>query len=122
MLKLFSSSLTSLVGKEYSQLAQALTQLAFEYVRYTLFAKEQAILTAYIENQYVLDTQLQRRFDAFQNELSTASERFQQLIKEAFSTDIRDSLMRSAELAQAAGVREEEILKSIEDIDDFFLL
>ena len=29
--------------------------------------------------------------------------------------------MNSAELARAAGVKEEEILKSIEDVDEFFM-
>ena len=121
MVKLLSSSLTMLIGAEYSQLAQAVSQLALEYGRYVLYAKEQAILTAYIENQYVLDEQLRKQYDAFQAELSEQAERFNQLIDQAFSSNIRESLMQSAELARAAGVREEEILTSVEDIDAFFL-
>ena len=121
MVKLLSSSLTMLIGAEYSQLAQAVSQLAFEYGRYVLYAKEQAILTAYIENQYVLDEQLQQQYDAFRTELAEQAERFNQLIEQAFSSNIHESLMQSAELARAAGVREEEILTSVEDIDAFFL-
>ena len=121
MVKLLSSSLTMLIGAEYSQLAQAVSQLAFEYGRYVLYAKEQAILTAYIENQYVLDEQLRQQYDAFRAELSAQAERFNQLIDQAFSSNIRESLMQSAELARAAGVREEEILTSVEDIDAFFM-
>ena len=121
MVKLLSSSLTMLIGAEYSQLAQAVSQLAFEYGRYVLYAKEQAILTAYIENQYVLDEQLRQQYDAFRAELSAQAERFNQLIEQAFSSNIRESLMQSAELARAAGVREEDILTSVEDIDAFFM-
>ena len=121
MVKLLSSSLTMLIGAEYSQLIQAVSQLAFEYGRYVLYAKEQAILTAYIENQYVLDEQLRQQYDAFRAELSEQAERFNQLIEQAFSSNIRESLMQSAELARAAGVREEEILTSVEDIDAFFM-
>ena len=121
MVKLLSSSLTMLIGAEYSQLAQAISQLAFEYGRYVLYSKEQAILTAYIENQYILDEQLRQQFDAFRAELSEQAERFNQLIDQAFSSNIRESLMQSAELAKAAGVREEEILTSVEDIDAFFM-
>ena len=121
MVKLLSSSLTMLIGTEYSQLAQAVSQLAFEYGRYVLYAKEQAILTAYIENQYMLDEQLRQQYDAFQAELTEQAERFNQLIDQAFSSDIRESLMQSADLARAAGVREEEILTSIDDIDAFFM-
>ncbi len=121
MVKLLSSSLTMLIGAEYSQLAQAVSQLAFEYGRYVLYAKEQAILTAYIENQYVLDEQLRQQYEAFRAELSEQAERFNQLIDQAFSSNICESLMQSAELARAAGVREEEILTSVEDIDAFFM-
>lgn len=121
MVKLLSSSLTMLIGAEYSQLAQAVSQLAFEYGRYVLYAKEQAILTAYIENQYVLDEQLRQQYDAFRAELSEQAERFNQLIDQAFSSNIRETLMQSAELARAAGVSEEEILTSVEDIDAFFM-
>ena len=121
MVKLLSSSLTMLIGAEYSQLAQAVSQLAFEYGRYVLYAKEQAILTEYIENQYILDEQLQQKYNAFQAELAEQAERFSQLIDQAFSSNIRESLMQSAELARAAGVKEEEILTSVEDIDAFFI-
>ena len=121
MVKLLSSSLTMLIGAEYSQLAQAVSQLAFEYGRYVLYAKEQAILTAYIKNQYVLDEQLRQQYDAFRAELAEQAERFNQLIEQAFSSNIRESLMQSAELARAAGVREEDILTSVEDIDAFFM-
>ena len=121
MVKLLSSSLTVLIGTEYSRLAQAVSQLAFEYGRYVLYAKEQAILAEYIENQYVLDEQLQERYNAFRAEVQAQSDKFRYLISEAFSPDIRNTLMQSAELARAAGVREEELLTSLDDIDAFFL-
>ena len=40
----------------------------------------------------------------------------------AFDTDIRSAFEGSVELAREAGVREEEILKSVDDLDDYFLL
>ena len=121
MIKLLSSSLTSLIGKEYSQLAQAVSQLAFEYGRCALLAKEQAILNAYIENQFVLDAQLQERYVLYCSEVRTQSERFQKLVAEAFSPQIHESLIQSAALAREAGVREEEILTSLNEVDSFFL-
>lgn len=121
MVKLLSSSLTVLIGKEYSQLAQAVSQLAFEYGRYVLYAKEQAILSAYIENQYVLDDELQKQYEAFCADVWEQAERFQKLVDDAFSPDIHNALLQSAALARAAGVKEEELLTSIEDIDAFFM-
>ena len=121
MIKLLSSSLTTLIGKEYSQLAQAVSQLAFEYGRYVLYAKEQAILSAYIENQYVLDNQLQKQYDAFCADVREQAEQFKKLVDDAFSPDIHNALIQSAALARAAGVKEEELLTSIEDVDAFFM-
>ena len=125
MVKLLSSWL---VGKvipkdcaEFVRLAESVSDLAFEYGRYMLYAKEQAILNAYIQNQYVLDEQLQCQYEAYIAELKENAARFQSLIDDAFSPNIRDSLMSSAALARAAGVKEEEILTSIEDVDAFFL-
>ena len=121
MIKLLSSSLTILIGKEYSQLAQAVSQLAFEYGRYVLYAKEQAILSAYIENQYVLDDQLKNQYEEFYADVQKQADRFQKLVDDAFSPDIHNALMKSAALARAAGVNEEELLTSVEDVDAFFM-
>ena len=86
-----------------------------------LFAKEQAILTAYIENQYALDERLKMQYETFCSEVMEQANRFKQLIQDAFSPDIHDSLLQSASLAFAAGVKEEELLTSLEDVDAFFM-
>ena len=121
MIKCLSLSLTSLAGPEFTQLTQAITQLAFEYGRYTLYSKEQTILQQYLDNQHVLDEQLQKEYKAYIEEVKQNAERFQSLIDGAFSPDLRESLMKSVALAKVAGVREEELLKSVEEIDDFFM-
>ena len=76
-------------------------------------------MDAYIQNQYSLDEELQTQFEAFLSELKEEAEQFQSLIDGAFSPNIQDALMQSAALARAAGVKEEELLQSIEDIDTF---
>lgn len=125
MIKLLSfwltSKLAAIATVEYAQLAQASVDLAFEYGRYVLYAKEQSILEGYIQNQYVLDDELRTRYEAFLAELEENAARFHNLIDDAFSPDIHNALMQSAALARAAGVKEEEILRSTEDIDSFFL-
>lgn len=121
MIKCLSLSLTSLAGPEFTQLVQAITHLAFEYGRYRLYAKEQAILQQYLDNQRILDEQLRTEFNAYLEEVKQNAEKFQSLIDAAFSPDLRESLMESVALAKAAGVKEEELLKSVEEIDDFFL-
>ena len=120
MIKCLSVSLTSLIGPEFAQLAEATSQLAFEHGRYVLYAREQAILQAYIENQYILDEQLQKEYEAYLDEVKKHAERFGSLVENAFTLDLHEALIESAELARASGVKEEELLTSIEDIDDYF--
>ena len=121
MVKLLSASLGAHVGEEFSKLTQAVSQLAFEYGRYVLYSKEQALLEAYLDNQRILDDELQRQYDTFLQELQENAAQFQSLIDNAFSSDIHDSLIHSAALARAAGLQETEVLNSIEDVDSFFL-
>lgn len=120
MIKCMSLSLTPLIGPEFTQLVQASSQLAFEYGRYVLYAREQALLQGYIENQYRLDEQLQKEFEVYLDEVKKNAERFQSLVQNAFSCDLHEALVQSAELARAAGVKEEELLTTIEDVDDYF--
>lgn len=120
MIKCLSLLPTVVIGEEYGQLIQATSQLAFEYARYLLYAKEQAILAAYIENQYILDEKLQKEYEAYLAEVKENTDRFRALIDDAFSADIHESLKQSVALGKAAGVKEEELLTSLEDIDDFF--
>ena len=121
MIKLFSASLSKLIGPEFTQLAEAVSQLAFEFGRYVLYAKEQAILAAYIQNQHVLDEQLQREYDEYLAEVQENAERFQSLVDNAFSTDLHDALLQTAALAREAGVSEDELLTTKEEVDAFFL-
>ena len=121
MIKLLACSLTPKIGPEFDYLTQAVAQLAFEYGRLVLLTREQKLLESYIENQYKLDEKIQAEYEEYLAEVNTYSERFRGLIDKAFTPGIRNSLMKSAELARAAGVKEEELLTSIEDVDDFFL-
>ncbi len=121
MIKLLSVSVTLVIGPELSQLLEATAQLAFEYGRYVLFSREQAILDEYIRNQHVLDENLRSKYENYLEELKEYAERFQALIDQAFSPDLHNSLVQSVELARAAGVKDDDLLKSVEEIDDFFL-
>ena len=121
MIKLLSTSLAIAIGPDLADLAASVSQLAFEYGRYVLYSKEQAILNQYLENQRVLDEQLQREYEVFLDEVQKEAEHFHQLVEDAFSPDFHETLLRSVTLARAAGVKKEEILTSVSEVDDFFL-
>ena len=121
MIKLLACTFTAKLPTEYKELVQSATQLAFEYGRYVMFAKEHEMLERYIQNQYALDEELQQEYEAYLEEVNIHAAKFQHLIDEAFSSNLHTALLQSAELARAAGVKEEELLTSTEDIDAFFM-
>lgn len=94
---------------------------AFEYSRLMLYRRENALLEKYIENQRILDEELQAQYEEYLKDLQEQYELFNDLIMHAFSNDFRESLKGSVELAKATGVKKEEVLIEISDIDNFFL-
>lgn len=121
MVKLLSCMLYIPRLGEYADLAQAAAIYAFEYGRLKLYKKEQVLLEEYLQNQRVLDAELQEKFEAFKAELQEEMNEFNGFVENAFSSDIRTSMQGSIALATTVGVREEEILKTLEDADDFFM-
>ena len=101
--------------------AEAGLLFALQYSRLKMYRQAQALLEKYLRCQRRLDGKLERQFVAFQEELTTQADQFNVLIQEAFSTDFRTSLRGSADLARAAGVKEADILETIEDVDAFFM-
>ena len=101
--------------------AEAGLLFALQYGRLKMYRQEQALLEKYLRCQRRLDGKLERQFVAFQEELTAQADQFNVLIQEAFSTDFRTSLRGSADLARAAGVKEADILETIEDVDAFFM-
>ena len=102
-------------------LSEAVAMFAFEYGRYALFSKEQALLAEYINGQYELDAELEERYREYAEALQSKVNEFYDLIDKAFVPDFRESYLASIKLAKKAGVDEGEILTDIDDIDDFFL-
>lgn len=121
MMKCLSAYIGCVKGDDLSELIFAATTFAFEYGRYKLYKKERDLVTEYLKNQRVLDERLKAKYDAYIIELEKESEHFNVLIESAFDPDFRNRLTGSIELARTAGVNEDEILKTSEDIDDFFM-
>ena len=67
-----------------------------------------------------MDDKLKADYEDYIEDLNKYSEKFRGLIDKAFTPGIHDSLIESANLAKAAGVKE-GLLTSIEEVDDFFL-
>lgn len=121
MIKLLACTAALSRDSRVADFAQALASYAFEYGRLMLHSRELEIVNQFIESQYQLDTELEQKYAAYLEELEKESQKFCSLIDNAFAPNFRDAFLHSILLAKAAGVKEEEILSSTEDIDAFFL-
>lgn len=122
ILKCFSAYVSCTTGTpEFGMLAQSISMLAFEYGRLIACKKEQAVLDASLKSQQQLDEDLSEEFEAFKNRLEAEEAQFNELIANAFAPEFRNSLRSSAALASAAGVKEEDVLRTASDIDRFFM-
>ena len=121
MTKCLSVYISLHIAEEYGSLIISSTEFAVAYARLVLYRKEQELLGIYLENQYQLDEELEEKFNQFKEELEEETNRFNTVINNAFDTDIRVAFEGSVELAREAGVKEEEILKTLDDTDNYFL-
>ena len=86
-----------------------------------LYRKEQELVNEFLQSQHQMDETLAEKYDQFLAELNAQSAQFYALIDHAFAPDFRESFLQSILLAKSAGVQQEEILSSQEDVDQFFL-
>ncbi len=121
MIKLLATPVGFLRRGDREEYAQALASCAFEYGRLWLYRKEQAIVDEFIASQQRMDSRLEARYSDYQQSLQAESESFFQLIDNAFVPDFRSAFLQSILLAEFAGVEKDEILKSEDDIDSYFM-
>ena len=121
MVKLLASTASFLPSPEMAAFSQAMSSFAFSYGRLMLYRKEQELVNEFLQSQHQMDETLAEKYDQFLAELNTQSGQFYALIDHAFAPDFREAFLQSILLAKAAGVQQEEILSSQEDVDQFFL-
>lgn len=121
MVKLLASTASFLPSLEMAAFSQAMASFAFSYGRLMLYRKEQELVYEFLQSQHRMDETLAKKYDQFLAELIAQSAQFYGLIDHAFAPDFREAFLQSILLAKAAGVQQDEILSSQEDVDQFFL-
>ena len=121
MVKLLASTASFLPSPDVAAFSQAMASFAFSYSRLMLYRKEQELINEFLQSQHRMDETLAKKYDQFLAELNAQSAQFYELIDHAFAPDFREAFLQSILLAKAAGVQQEEILSSQEDVDQFFL-
>ncbi len=120
MIKLLFAYFTSPLDKEFAEFVQSIGDFAVQYARLSMYREEQELLTLYLQRQGELDEELQQKYQDYIREVEERSEQFNNLVEKAFDPDFRNVMKYSAELARYTGVGEDEILDSIEKVDNYF--
>lgn len=109
-----------LLPEERRELAEAVSALLFQKIRYSHYDKELAVIDECLEYQGKLDQRLAEQVNAYIDSLKSELDEFDALVDKAFdTTDFRIALRGSIELADTLGA--EGILQTKRDIDDYFM-
>lgn len=109
-----------LIPEERRVLAEALEAVIFQKFRYSHYEKELAAIDACLEYQDKLDKQLTEQVNAYIDALRDELDTFDALVEKAFSTtDFQEAFRGSIDLAKNLGAA--EILKTKQDVDDYFM-
>lgn len=120
MVKMLSMYITVHLNEDTTEFVQNAVMFAVEYGRYKLYKQEQEILSLYLQNQGKLDEELETKLKDYKLALKNQQDEFDILIRDAYAIDIKSRLQASVSIASELGVEKNDILKSTEDIDDFF--
>ena len=121
MFKLVACSVSLFGDDQAQELTQAVAEYALEYARLKMYGRELEIVNSFLASQRQLDEKLYRKYEEYMADLKAESGQFYMLLDRAFSPDFGNAFLSSVLLAEAVGVKTEEILSSSDDIDSFFL-
>lgn len=93
----------------------------YEITKKCHLEKEQRLIKYYHTNLQCLDSKLEQQYQVLLAELKEHFRRFSSLLDFAFDPDINRAFEGSIALARVNGVPEEKLLKSVDEIDAFFL-
>ena len=109
-----------LVSEEKRELAEAVGALAFQRLRLSIYEKELDAINECLDQQSQLDQKLTEQVNAYIDALRDELDEFDALVEKAFDTaDFQSAFRGSIDLAKMIGT--EEILRTQQDIDDYFL-
>ena len=120
IIKLLSAYKTRKMVTEYREFFQAVPDLAVQCARLSIYSKEQKLLQEYINHQYILDDELEKKYNDYIEELEERTKEFNNLLDKAFDPNFKEMLVSSVNLAKEAGVEDKLILDSMNKIDEYF--
>ena len=95
--------------------------LLYQMAKDNLSRKEQKLIEGYLRYLHELDVVLDKKYRKYINELNEGMRRYYRMLDRAFSPNYKEALEGSIALAMSFGVPSEKLLKSLSEIDDYFL-
>ena len=95
--------------------------LMYQVAKDNLTKKEQQLIKGYLQYLYELEIALDKKYKKYIDELNKGLTIYYEMLEKAFSPNYAEALDGSVVLAMSFGVPSEELLKSISEVDDYFL-
>ena len=122
------SALSSFVGQALipvpvlgAVIGNTVGTLLYQVAKDNLSKKEQKLIEGYLRYLNELDIALEEKYRRYIDELNEGIRIYYGMLERAFSPNYSEALQGSVVLAMSFGVPSEELLKSISEIDDYFL-
>lgn len=122
------SALSSFVGQALipipvlgAVIGNTVGTLLYQIAKDNLSKKEQKILEGYLRYLYELEISLEEKYQKYINELNEGLRIYYGMLEKAFSPNYSEALQGSVALAMSFGISSEDLLKTIGEIDDYFL-
>lgn len=110
----------TLLPEEKRELAEAVSTLVFQKLRYRIYDRELAAIKECLEYQNKLDQRLTKQVNAYIDALKNELDEFDVLVEKAFNTsDLQTAFRGSVDLAESLGA--EGTLLTASDVDDYFM-
>lgn len=95
--------------------------LLYQVAKDNLTKREQKLIEGYLRYLKELDISLERKYRNYIDELNESLRVYYGILERAFSPNYAEALDGSVALAMSLGVSSGELLKSISEIDDYFI-
>lgn len=95
--------------------------LLYQVAKDNLSRKEQKLIAGYLRYLEELEFELDRKYRRCIDELNAGIKIYYGMLDRAFSPDYNEALQGSVVLAESLGVPGEQLLKSVSEIDDYFM-
>jgi len=93
----------------------------YQAAKDNLAKKEQKLIEGYLRYLYELEIALDKKYRKYIDKLNEGLRIYYGMLERAFSPNYAEALNGSVALAMSFGVASEELLKSISEVDDYFM-